>query len=143
MVTKTGNNKGFAIFMLVLALATLAIGIWMRFFKYSGYVKTNGIVVSVRQEEYWDSAEGRTYQYYYPTVRYNADGKEYMGEIDLDYNLPVGSEIEILYDPINFSKVTLYNSPHAIACYVVSAIMFVLSIVMFVKSHKNLVKENS
>lgn len=136
MVTKTGSSKGLAIFFLVLALITLAIGVWMRFFKYAGYIKTNGIVVSVRQEEYWDSAEGRTYHYYYPTVKYTSDGKKYMGEVDLDHNSPIGSEIEILYNPNNFSRVTLYNSPHAIACFAVSTIMFVLSIVMFVKSHK-------
>ncbi len=143
MVTKTGSTKGGAIIILVFALITLAIGIWMRFFRYAGYVKTNGIVVSVRQEEYWDSTEGKTYHYYYPTVKYNVDGKDNTGEIDLDYDSPVGSEIEILYDPNNYSRVTLYNSPHAIACFVVSAIMLVLSIVMFVKNRKNFVKENS
>lgn len=82
------------IFAGILAAICLAAGIYLSFFHSQGFVKTTGVIVSLRE----DTSDDDTV--YFPTVEYSVDGKTYTGELDTgsgDYK--VGKTLSVLYDP--------------------------------------------
>ena len=133
---KEGENSGskyvIEIILLLLALVALAAGVYIGFIKSGGYVKTKGIILSVRAEERTDN-EHHTYTDYYPTVKYTVDGKEYTGALDLPDPNAIGAEIDIQYDPAEPSKVHSYSPKSVIACFVVGGLLLLLAIILFVR----------
>ena len=131
-VKKSGGKYGIEIILLLLALGALAAGVYIGFIKSGGYVKTKGIILSVRAEERTDN-EHHTYTDYYPTVKYTVDGKEYTGALDLPGPNAIGAEIDIQYDPADPSKVHSYSPVHVIACFAVGGFLLLLAIILFVR----------
>ncbi len=129
---KSGSKYGIEIILLLFALVALAVGVYFGFIKSSGYVKTKGIILSVRAEERTDN-EHHTYTDYYPTVKYTVDGKEYTGALDLPGPNAIGAEIDIQYDPAEPSKVHSYSPKSVIACFVVGGLLLLLAIILFVR----------
>ncbi len=78
----------------VLALVALAAGVYMTFFRSAGFVRTEAIIVEVRDV---GTGSDTTYQ---PTVEYTVDGTTYRGELDTaSGSYKVGKTIRVLYDP--------------------------------------------
>ena len=81
------------IFAGILATICLATGIYFTFFRSQGFVKTTGVIVSLREDTSDDSTV------YFPTVEYSVDGKTYTGELDTGSgSYKVGKAIPVLYD---------------------------------------------
>ena len=131
-IKKRGGKHVIPIFFLLFALGVLAAGVYIGFIKSGGYVKTKGIILSVRAEERTDN-EHHTYTEYYPTVKYTVDGKEYTGALDLSGPNAIGAEIDIQYDPADPSKVHSYSPKSVIACFVVGGLLLLLAIILFVR----------
>ena len=131
-IKKRGGKHVIPVFFLLFALGVLAAGVWLGFIKSSGFVKTKGIILSVRAEERTDN-EHHTYTDYYPTVKYTVDGKEYTGALDLSGPNAIGAEIDIQYDPADPSKVHSYSPVHVIACFVAGGFLLLLAIILFVR----------
>ena len=72
----TGGSKIW-IFFLAFAVLLFAVGVYLGFIKSAGFVRTTGVVVSVRTVEHYDSELGRNVESYYPTVAYTVDGQTY------------------------------------------------------------------
>ena len=135
-IKKSGGKYGIEIILLLLALVALAAGVYIGFIKSGGYVKTKGVILSVRAEERTDN-EHHTYTDYYPTVKYTVDGKEYIGALDLSGPNAIGAEIDIQYDPADPSKVHSYSPGTVIACFVVGGLLLLLAIILFVRVAHN------
>ena len=75
----------------------LAAGIYLTFFHSRGFVKTTGVILSLREESTGDNDTT-----YFPTVEYTVDGKTYTGVLDISSSsYRVGKTITVLYDPQN------------------------------------------
>lgn len=114
----------------------------MGFIKSAGFVKTTGVVVSVRTVEHYDSELGRNVESYYPTVAYTVDGEEYTGELDIG-NLGdgEGKEVSIQYNPNNPAEVNYYSPGTVILIFVIGTgilALAILTLVMGRKAQKNL-----
>ena len=86
------SGKKIWIFLLIFSMIVLAIGVYRGFIKSAGYVKTTGVVVSLREDTQYDSDTGTYRTYYYPTVSYNVDGEEYTGALDIGGGYSIGEE---------------------------------------------------
>ena len=132
-----GGTNWAAIIVLAFALVALAVGVYQGFIKSDGYVRAKGVVVSLREEKYWDSSTKTTFYNYYPTIKHSVDGKEYTAALDLSTGwVAEGAELEILYDPQDPSKVHSYSPAHTIACFAVGAFLLLLALLVFVKGRK-------
>ena len=135
-VKKSGGKYLIEIIILLMALVALAVGVYYGFIKSRGYVKSKGIIISVKAVETKDN-EKHTYTHYYPTVKYTVDGKEYTGALDLEGPNAIGAEIDIQYDPADPSKVHSYSPGTVIACFVVGGLLLLLAIILFVRVAHN------
>lgn len=134
---ENGGTNWAAIIVLAFALVALAVGAYQGFIKSDGYVRAKGVVVSLREEKYWDSSAHTTFYNYYPTIKHSVAGKEYTAALDLSTGwVAEGAELEILYDPQNPAKVHSYSPAHAIACFAVGAFLLLLALLVFVKGRK-------
>ena len=129
------SGKKIWIFLLIFSMIVLAIGVYRGFIKSAGYVKTTGVVVSLREDTQYDSDTGNYRTYYYPTVSYNVDGEEYTGALDIGGGYSIGEELKIQYDPQDPSKVNS-DTP------VVTIIIFVITIPFIALSVWRLIKES-
>ena len=135
-VKKSGGKNVIEIIILLMAIVALAVGVYYGFIKSRGYVKSKGIIISVKAVETKDN-EKHTYTHYYPTVKYTVDGKEYTGALDLEGPNAIGAEIDIQYDPADPSKVHSYSPGTVIACFVVGGLLLLLAIILFVRVAHN------
>ena len=135
-VKKSGGKYVIEIIILLMALVALAVGVYYGFIKSRGYVKSKGIIISVKAVETKDN-EKHTYTHYYPTVKYTVDDKEYTGALDLEGPNAIGAEIDIQYDPADPSKVHSYSPGTVIACFVVGGLLLLLAIILFVRVAHN------
>ena len=126
ITTYRNDSKKLWIGILVFALAILAIGVYIGFIKSAGYVRSTGVIVSVREEVYDDDGDKK--YYYFPTVSYTVDGKEYTGELDISDGNNVGGEVSIQYDPQDPSKVHSYSPVIVIIIFVMGGILFLLAV---------------
>ena len=141
---ETGGKNWPAIIVLAFALVALAAGTYQGFIKSHGYVRAKGVVVSVKEETYWDSSTKTTFHNYYPTIKHSVAGKEYVAALDLSTGwVAEGAELEILYDPQDPAKVHLYSPAHTIACFVVGAFLLGLALLIFVRGRKREAPANS
>ncbi len=124
--TYRNDSKKLWIGILVFALAILAIGVYIGFIKSAGYVRSTGVIVSVREEVYDDDGDKK--YYYFPTVSYTVDGKEYTGELDISDGNNVGGEVSIQYDPQDPSKVHSYSPVIVIIIFVMGGILFLFAV---------------
>ena len=136
---KTVNAGGGKIWiiLLVFALLLFAVGVYLGFIKSAGFVRTIGVVVSVRAVEHYDSELGRNVESYYPTVAYTVDGEEYTGELDIG-NLGdgEGKEVSIQYNPNNPAEVNYYSPGTVILVFAIGAGMLALMILTLVMGKK-------
>ena len=115
----------------------MAVEIYIGFVKSRGYVRSTGVVVSLRAEETYDSDRGGTVTYYYPTVRYTVDGREYQGELDMSAaESSMGRELKIQYDPNDPSRVNSYSPGIVIYILIVSGVLLLLSVFMLLRRNK-------
>lgn len=78
----------------VLAVISLAAGIYVSFFQSRGFVKTTGTIIDLREDS---AGEGSTF---YPTVEYTVDGKTYTAELKQGSgSYKLGEAITVMYDP--------------------------------------------
>ncbi len=136
---KTVNARGGKIWIILLAFALLlyAVGVYMGFIKSAGFVRTTGVVVSVRTVEHYDSELGRNVESYYPAVAYTVDGEEYTGELDIG-NLGdgEGKEVSIQYNPNNPAEVNCYSPGTVILIFVIGTGILALAILILVRGKK-------
>ena len=132
----TGGSKIW-IFFLAFAVLLFAVGVYLGFIKSAGFVRTTGVVVSVRAVEHYDSELGRKVSDYYPTVAYTVDGEEYTGELDIG-NLGdgEGKEVSIQYNPNNPAEVNYYSPGTVILVFAIGAGMLALMILTLVMGKK-------
>lgn len=136
-VEKAGAG-GIWTFLLVFSAVILFIGVYLGFIKSHGYVKATGVVVSLREEERIDADEGHdTVIDYYPTVKFNVDGKEYTGELDISTGPgAVGEEVKIQYDPLDPSKVNSYSPGIVTYIFVVGIVLLAVSVFKIVSGSR-------
>ncbi len=130
-------DKRIWIFVLVFASIILLIGVYLGFIKSAGYVKTTGVVVSLREEKQYDSDLGTDRIIYYPTVSYTVDGKEYTGELDIGSGFSIGEVLKIQYDPKNPSKVNSNSLVVIIIIFVIASLLIILSIFQIIRNRKD------
>ncbi len=122
--------------VLVFSLAILAVGIYLGFIKSGGYVRSTGVVVSLKEEESYDSDLGKV-TYYYPTVKHTVNGREYTGTLDISTGAEdIGSEVKILYDPQDPSKINSYSPGIVIYIFAVGGILFALAVFKLVREKR-------
>lgn len=139
-----GDTNWAAIIVVAFALVALAAGVYQGFIKSNGYVRAKGVVVSLREEKYWDSSTKTTFYNYYPTIKHSVDGKEYTAALDLSTGwVAEGAELDILYDPQDPAKVHSYSPAHTIACFVVGAFLLGLALLIFARGRKREAPANS
>lgn len=98
---------GIKIMFLIGGLIMIGLGVYFTFVQGRDYVKATAVVVSLREEEYFDTQNRTRSMDYWPTVRYTVDGREYRQELDTTAGKnDVGKEIKIKYDPKDPSRVT-------------------------------------
>ena len=125
------------ILLFLFSIVVLGIGIYLGFIKSRGYVRSTGVVISLRAEDTYDSERGGTVTYYYPTVRYTVDGREYQGELDMSAaESSMGRELKIQYDPNDPSRVNSYSPGIVIYIIILGGVLVVLSIAMLFRSVK-------
>ena len=135
-VTRVGGDKGW-IFFLVFALIIYAIGVYLGFIKSAGFVRTTGVVVSVRAEEHYDSERGKNVATYYSTVRYTVDGKEYTGELDIgNAGGGIGEEVSIQYNPEDPGEVNMYSPGIVILIFAVGTGILAIAILPYIMNKK-------
>ena len=84
----------------VLAVVSLAAGIYITFFQSAGFVRTEAVIVDVQDVS---TDDGTSYR---PTVEYTVEGVTYTGELDTSSgSYAVGKKITVLYDPNDPSRV--------------------------------------
>ncbi len=128
-----GGIGGMSIILIVLALAILFVGVYLGFIKSHGYVKSTGVVVSLREVESLDTDNDVVIDYY-PTVKFNVDGKEYTGELDISTSpSAVGTEVKIQYDPEDPSKVNSYSPGIVTYIFVVGIALLAFAVFKIVK----------
>ena len=131
-----GGSKAWLVF-LVFALILYAVGVYLGFIKSAGFVRTTGVVVSVRAEERYDSELGKNVTTYYPTVKYTVNGKEYTGELDIgNAGGGEGEEVSIQYNPKNPEEVNAYSPAIVILIFAIGTGMLALAILILVRSKK-------
>ena len=130
------SGKKIWIFLLVFSMIVLAIGVYRGFIKSAGYVKTTGVVVSLREETQYDTDTGSNRTYYFPTVSYNVDGEEYTGELDIGSGYSIGEELKIQYDPQDPSKVNSDTPVITIIIFVICIPFIALSVFRLIKESK-------
>lgn len=88
---------GFKYFALFMALVAIAGGIYLTFFHSSGFVKTEAVIVELKEgSEDTDSHTAR----YRATVEYTVDGQTYTGDLDVESaSYKMGQRVSVLYDP--------------------------------------------
>lgn len=123
-------------FVLVFALLVLVVGVYLGFIKSSGYVKSTGVVVSLREQTVTDVDTGYT-TYYYPTVSHTVDGKEYTGALDINVGSDsIGQEMKIQYDPDDPSKINSYSPGIVIYIFAVGIILAGVSVYKLITAKK-------
>ncbi len=136
---KTVNKGGSKIWIILLLFALLlyAVGVYKGFIESAGFVKTTGVVVSVRAVEHYDSDLGRNVPTYYPTVAYTVDGEEYTGELGIgNMGDGEGKEVSIQYNPNNPSEVNYYSPGIVILIFVIGTGILALAILTLVRGKK-------
>ena len=131
-----GSGKIWII-LLVFALLLYVVGVYLGFIKSAGFVRTTGVVVSVRGVDHYESDLGRNVTTYYPTVAYTVDGEEYTSELDIG-NLGdgEGKEVSIQYNPNNPAEVNYYSPGTVILIFVIGTGILALAILILVMGKK-------
>lgn len=105
----------------VLALIALAAGVYLTFFHSVGFVKTQAIIVDLR-----DASTGED-TVYAPTVEYAVDGVTYTKELDIaSGSYTVGQEISVLYDP---NDPAVAHSDSVLGVYFMAAGAIILAVI--------------
>ena len=128
--TKTYSAEGRKVWTVVLifALAILAVGLYLGFIKSKGFVKSTGVIVSLREDTSYDSDMGNVTNYY-PIVKHYVDGREYTGVLDISTSPnSIGEEVRIQYDPENPSDVNSYSPAIVIYIFVVGFVLLILAV---------------
>jgi len=97
-------GKIFAgIFCLIISLAFLGIGIWVQFYRNSGYVETSATITSIQKvAEGSGTGKHRTHDAYVAYVEYEVDGVTYSGPSDVwESGMVTGQHVTIYYNPDN------------------------------------------
>ena len=109
---------------------------YLGFIKSGGYVKSTGVIVSLSERESYDSDLGKV-TYYYPTVKHTVNGREYTGTLDISTGAgAVGSEVKILYDPQDPSKINSHSPGIVIYIFAVGGILFALAVFKLVREKR-------
>ena len=121
-------------FALVMAVIALAGGIYLTFFRSTGFLKSEATITDIEEVE--GTFENETE--YNVTVRYTVDGREYTGLLDqYSPSYHVGDRIGILYnpaDPAEFHGESLGFSIYMIA---IGIVILAVTIVSWVREKKN------
>lgn len=98
---------GIKIMFLIAGLLMIGLGVYFTFIQGRDYVKATAVIVSLREEERYDTENHTRSMDYWPTVRYTVDGREYLQELDTAAGKDdTGKEIKIKYDPNDPGRVT-------------------------------------
>ncbi len=131
------QSKKVWILLFFFSIVVLGVGIYLGFIKSKGFVQSTGVVISLRAEETYDSEIGSNVTYYYPTVRYTVDGREYQGELDMSAaESSMGRKLKIQYDPNDPSRVNSYSPGIVTFIIILGGVLVVLSIAMLFRSVK-------
>ena len=93
--------------LLVTALISGALGVYLGFFATRGYEKTTAVITRIDEERVWSAADETNEIDYTVYVTYTVDGKEYneiLGSYAPGYK--AGKELEVLYDPADPTRVS-------------------------------------
>lgn len=97
------GTKAMGVLFLIVGLAFAGLGIWVQFFRNSGYVETTATITQI--ERVSSSTRGtnhRTDTLYVAYVEYEVDGKTYSGPSDVwESGMRTGDKVTIYYNPAN------------------------------------------
>ena len=116
------------IIAVVLAVVALVTGVYLTFFHSAGFVKTDAVIVDMRNTS---TGEGTSYL---PTVEYTVNGTNYTKELDVSSNsYTTGNTITVLYDPKNPSVV---HSDSFLGVYFMAAGAVILAVIIVTEIRK-------
>ena len=108
------SGRAASIFLLIFGLVFATIGAGLTYWSYSfsqSAITTSGIVTHVTTKTSRNSTNNSTSTTYQPTVSYiDQSGATHSAQTFLSssgYNFPLGSEIEIMYDPEDTGQIRI------------------------------------
>ena len=91
------------LFCLIISLAFLGAGIWIQFYRNTGYVETTATITHIEKTSNGSgTGKHRTRSTYVAYVEYEVDGVTYSGPSDIwESGMVKGQQITIYYNPDN------------------------------------------
>ena len=126
------NFKSISIFFLVMGVIALAAGIYLLFFRGSGYAETPGVIDHIEDHEIAaDEIEHRVY------VRYTVGGHDYVSLFD-EYQpgFVPGKAVTVRYDPADPSRIVSGSKVLPVILIAVGGLIVLAEIFIFVKGHR-------
>lgn len=131
------SGKGMTIVFMAAGILMMLLGVYVGFFRSSGYVKSTGVITHL--EEDIDVENGNTI--YIPTVTYTVDGREYTLIIGSRDNAnQMGKEVKIKYDPANPAKAN-EDSPGLVVYLIGVGAVFVAAALFTLWKNKKQLKQ--
>ena len=119
----------------LLAIAAIVMGV-TSLMNHNKYLETTATIITINEEiEYINTGDSQNINYIYEViVKYAVDGKVYEGDLGYhDDTMEEGQEITIMYNPENPEQIQEATTTGSIIFIVIGAIVFIISIAVFVK----------